>query len=176
MTTRQNPIITPANQDEEEYRDSPRDAQRELSGVYENPAHDAEVVDSDAETTQEWKSQSQSQGPAPRSGQFAPGSELGTPHLPEQTSSQMNDRWQRIQAQFVDDPRKSVGEAHELVGELVQRIVDGFANERSGLEKQWSEGDNVSTEDLRVCLQNYRQFFSRLLPSASGMKGQPDKP
>ena len=173
MTTQRNPIITPANHDEDEVRDSPRDAQRELSGVYSNPAHDAELVDADVETTQEF--QADSQGPAPRSGQPAPGSELGTPHLPEQTSSQMNDSWQRIQAQFVDDPRKSVGEAHELVGELVQRIVDGFAKERNGLEKQWSEGDNVSTEDLRVCLQNYRQFFSRLLPSASGMKGQPDK-
>src|SRR5580704_13247381 len=26
------------------------------------------------------------------------------------------------------------------------------ANERSGLEKQWDQGDNVSTEDLRVAL------------------------
>lgn len=168
MTTQRNPIITPANRDEDDYRDASNDAQRELSGVYSNPASEAEVVEAESETTREF--QSPSQGPAPRSGSPAPGSELGTPHLAEQDSSQMNDRWQRIQAQFVDDPRKSVGEAHELVGELVQRIVDGFANERSGLERQWSEGDNVSTEDLRLCLQNYRQFFSRLLPSASGLK------
>jgi hypothetical protein len=89
-----------------------------------------------------------------------------TPHLPEQQSAQANERWQRIQANFVDDPRKAVGEAHDLVGELVQRIVDGFAKERSDLEGQWAKGENVSTEDLRVALQNYRKFFGRLLPSA----------
>jgi len=37
------------------------------------------------------------------------------------------------------------------------------AAERTNLEKQWSRGDKVSTEDLRVCLQHYRDFFDRLL-------------
>ena len=46
---------------------------------------------------------------------------------------------------------------------LWQRLAEGFANERSGLEKQWDRGDNVSTEDLRVALQRYRSFFDRLL-------------
>lgn len=88
-----------------------------------------------------------------------------TSYLPEQTSSQASERWQRIQSEFVDDPRRSVTQAHELVGELTQRIVDAFANERSELERQWSKGDSVSTEDMRICLQRYRAFFSRLLPS-----------
>jgi hypothetical protein len=92
------------------------------------------------------------------------------PYLPDQTSAQAGERWQQVQAEFVDDPRKSVSEAHELVSELVQRIVDGFSHERDNLEQQWSKGDSVSTEDLRVCLQRYRTFFSRLLPSANGMK------
>jgi len=93
-----------------------------------------------------------------------PTEELHASYLPEQDSTQASERWQRIQGEFVDDPRKSVGEAHELVGELMQRIVDSFANERRELEKQWSKGGDVSTEDLRVCLQRYRAFFSRLLP------------
>ena len=92
--------------------------------------------------------------------------EQGSSYLPTQTSDQVNQRWQHIQSGFVDDPRKSVSEAHQLVGELVQRIVDTFTNERHELERQWSEGD-ASTEDLRVCLQRYRDFFSRLLPSAN---------
>jgi hypothetical protein len=37
------------------------------------------------------------------------------------------------------------------------------AGERAQLEQQWDRGDNVSTEDLRVALQRYRSFFSRLL-------------
>jgi hypothetical protein len=45
----------------------------------------------------------------------------------------------------------------------MQRLAEGFANERSGLEKQWDNGDNVSTENLRVALQRYRSFFDRLL-------------
>jgi hypothetical protein len=91
---------------------------------------------------------------------------LETPHLAEQASSQAGDRWRRIQADFVDDPRKAVGDAHKLVGELLQRIVEGFSRERDSLEKQWTRGGDVSTEDLRVCLQHYRAFFTRLLPSA----------
>jgi hypothetical protein len=78
------------------------------------------------------------------------------------------DRWHRIQSEFVDDPRKSVAEAHELVSDLLKRVVDNFTQERGALERQWSEGERVSTEDLRVCLQRYRAFFSRLLPSAPG--------
>lgn len=79
-----------------------------------------------------------------------------------------SERWQQIQAEFVDDPRKAVGDAHALVGDLVQQIVDTFTRERNELESQWSKGDDVSTEDLRQCLQHYREFFARLLPSAHG--------
>ena len=158
MTTQQNPIITPASSSDEKRREAGNGAQRDLSGVYANPAPTEQNIDGDAElVTQEWEQGSQRRSAS---------SDLGTPHLSDQTSSQMNERWQQIQAQFVDDPRKSVGEAHDLVGELVQKIVDGFAKERSTLERQWSEGDNVSTEDLRLCLQNYREFFGRLLPTA----------
>jgi hypothetical protein len=102
-------------------------------------------------------------------GESVPNEGFGTPDLPEHGGAQASERWQRIQAEFVDDPRKAVGEAHELVGDLVQRIVDAFTRERTELENQWSKGDSVSTEDLRVCLQHYRAFFSRLLPSAQGI-------
>lgn len=88
--------------------------------------------------------------------------------LSDQASTHANERWKRVQAEFVDDPRKSVSEAHELVGELMQRIVESFSAERDQLEHQWSKGGDVSTEDLRVCLQRYRAFFSRLLPSVNG--------
>jgi hypothetical protein len=94
-----------------------------------------------------------------------------TPYLNKETSSQTNERWRRVQAEFVDDPRKSVTEAHQLVGELMERIVNAFAEERNQLESQWSKGGDVSTEDLRVCLQRYRAFFSRLLPSVNGKGG-----
>lgn len=87
-----------------------------------------------------------------------------TPYLPEQTSAQTGERWQHIQSDFVDDPRKAVNEAHELVSEVMRRVVDTFTHERDDLERQWSGGDDVSTENLRLCMQRYRAFFTRLLP------------
>ncbi len=63
----------------------------------------------------------------------------------------------------MDEPRQAVERADELVAEVIKRLADSFARERSQLEGQWGRGDNVSTEDLRVALQRYRAFFDRLL-------------
>jgi hypothetical protein len=82
------------------------------------------------------------------------------------SESEMGDfrsQWSKLQTGFVDEPRRTVEGADKLVAAVMQRLAEGFANERSGLEKQWDSGDNVSTEDLRVALQRYRSFFDRLL-------------
>jgi len=75
----------------------------------------------------------------------------------------LRSRWDAIQTGFVDEPRRAVEQADSLVAEVMQRLAQIFADERSTLEGQWSRGDNVSTEDLRVALQRYRSFFDRLL-------------
>jgi hypothetical protein len=72
-------------------------------------------------------------------------------------------QWGKLQTGFVDEPRGTVEGADKLVAAVIQRLADGFANERSGLEKQWDSSDNVSTEDLRIALQRYRSFFDKLL-------------
>jgi hypothetical protein len=77
--------------------------------------------------------------------------------------NQFNARWADVQTGFVDEPRRAVQEADALVSDVIQRIADTFGNERAALERQWDRGDNVSTEDLRLALQRYRSFFSRLL-------------
>jgi hypothetical protein len=82
--------------------------------------------------------------------------------LPLFSESEMGDfrsQWSKLQTGFVDEPRRTVEGADQLVTAVMQRLAEGFANERSGLEKQWDRGDNVSTEDLRVALQRYRSFF-----------------
>lgn len=71
--------------------------------------------------------------------------------------------WTNIQAAFVDDPRDAVKEADTLVAELMQRLAETFSAERSRLESQWDNDEDVSTEDLRIALQRYRSFFDRLL-------------
>jgi hypothetical protein len=86
--------------------------------------------------------------------------------MPLFSESEMGDfrsQWSKLQTGFVDEPRRTVEEADKLVAAVMQRLADSFANERSGLEKHWDQGDSVSTEDLRVALQRYRSFFDRLL-------------
>jgi hypothetical protein len=86
-----------------------------------------------------------------------------SPLLPIKDVEDLHTRWVEVQAGFVDEPRKSVEQADALVAGVMKRLAETFANERSELEAQWSRGDNVSTEDLRMALQHYRAFFDRLL-------------
>jgi hypothetical protein len=72
-------------------------------------------------------------------------------------------QWVSVQAEFVDNPKDCVEKADSLVSELIEKLTAGFADARSGLEQQWGQGETVSTEDLRVALRRYREFFERLL-------------
>ncbi len=86
-----------------------------------------------------------------------------TPLFPANELQDLRRKWDQIQAGFVDEPRKAVGEADNLVASTMKRLAEVFAQERSNLEGQWDRGDNISTEDLRLALQRYRSFFHRLL-------------
>jgi hypothetical protein len=72
-------------------------------------------------------------------------------------------RWAGVQAAFVDDPKDCVQKADVLVSDLVEQLTNGFSHARSRLEEQWARGQEASTEDLRVALMHYREFFERLL-------------
>jgi hypothetical protein len=72
-------------------------------------------------------------------------------------------RWTEVQAAFVDDPRDCVQKADGLVADVVDKVTSGFSGARSHLEEQWDRGEEVSTEDLRIALKRYREFFERLL-------------
>jgi len=85
------------------------------------------------------------------------------PLYDEREAGDLRTRWQSIQGRFVDDPRASVEQADQLVAGAIKRLAEIFATERSSLEKTWSRGDEVSTEDLRQALHRYRSFFDRLL-------------
>jgi hypothetical protein len=78
-------------------------------------------------------------------------------------ADQLRARWEAIQAGFVDEPRRAVEEADSLVAQVIRELAESFAAERARLEAQWSRGDQVGTEDLRVALQRYRSFFQDLL-------------
>lgn len=91
-------------------------------------------------------------------------SEPTAPLLSAERGDEFEQRWSEIQTSFVDEPRRSVEQADTLVAELMQELASGFSETRGQLEAQWdNEGDDVSTEDLRVALTRYRSFFNRLL-------------
>jgi hypothetical protein len=86
-----------------------------------------------------------------------------TPLFSTEETRDFRSRWNAIQVGFVDEPRQAVQQADNLVAAAIQRLAQVFAEEKSKLESQFKQGDNVSTEDLRLALQHYRSFFSRLL-------------
>jgi hypothetical protein len=89
-----------------------------------------------------------------------------TRHLdlfPNDELARYRTQWDSIQTGFVDQPRAAVEQADALVSQVVTRLTEVFTRERSTLEGQWTKGDNVSTEDLRIALKRYRSFFHRLL-------------
>ena len=49
------------------------------------------------------------------------------------------------------------------MAEVVEQLTTGFSAVRSRLEEQWARGEEASTEDLRLSLKRYREFFQRLL-------------
>ena len=75
------------------------------------------------------------------------------------------ERWLAIQARFVDEPRESVQKADSLVAEVIDDLTRRFAVQRRELESKWNGDEEVSTEDLRRVLQEYRSFFEKLLVS-----------
>ena len=99
------------------------------------------------------------------SGEAATAAQPGetTPLFTGDEADGFRSRWDTIQAGFVDEPRRAVEQADELIAQAIKRLAEVFAEERTNLERQWDRGDDVSTEDLRVALQRYRSFFQRLL-------------
>jgi hypothetical protein len=85
------------------------------------------------------------------------------PLLAKENEEEFRSRWISIQTGFVDEPSQAVKEADSLVAQVMKRLAEVFAGERSRLEEQWAREQEVSTEDLRVALQRYRSFFDRLL-------------
>jgi hypothetical protein len=91
----------------------------------------------------------------------SPGSD--TPLFPVQQCRGFEEKWQSIQANFVDAPRSSVQAADALVTQTVETLASSFGDMRKSLEQTWEREGDVSTEELRLALQNYRSFFRRLL-------------
>ena len=100
---------------------------------------------------------------APTNTQMPRASEKHEPLFPATETEQFRSCWHDIQGDFVDEPRRAVEQADQQVASVIQRLAQVFADERSRMEHEWSQGQDVSTEDLRQALRRYRSFFDRLL-------------
>jgi hypothetical protein len=89
--------------------------------------------------------------------------ERPAPLFSEEDAEGYRSRWREVQAGFVDDPRSAVQSADSMVADLMQKLAEGFADQRAALEQQWDRQGEPSTEELRVTLRRYRSFFDRLL-------------
>src|SRR5262245_879663 len=86
-----------------------------------------------------------------------------SPLFSDETERDLRTHWHEIQTGFVDEPRRAVEQADELVARLMQQLAQSFSDQRNNLERQWDQADKISTEDLRLALRRYRSFFERLL-------------
>jgi len=100
------------------------------------------------------------QNPAPSA---ATSGESPSPLLSADQGKDFRSRWQNVQVGFVDEPRRAVEQADELVAELMQHLARSFSDQRNRLESEWEHSEKVSTEELRLALRRYRSFFDRLL-------------
>lgn len=89
--------------------------------------------------------------------------EPNVPLFAQSDTQDFRSRWEKVQIGFVDEPRKAVEQADELVASAIKQLAEVFATERHKLEAEWEKTDNVSTEELRIALRRYRSFFDRLL-------------
>ncbi|CAN5238053.1 hypothetical protein BH09ACT13_BH09ACT13_16280 [soil metagenome] len=119
------------------------------NGEVEQPRSTAELADRGKEAESEESEPTEEGGREPLFG--------------GEDADRFREKWQGIQGLFVDEPRRAVEEGDALVATLMQRLAETFADERASLEEQWGQDDDVSTEDLRVALQRYRNFFDRML-------------
>jgi hypothetical protein len=127
----------------------------EPSTVHTDPPADAAPAEDEQLTTADESSQMENE----------PSSEPSTERslLADNELSGLRSRWDDVQAAFVDNPKECVQKADTLVAEVVEQLTTGFSDARSRLEAQWARGEKASTEDLRVALKRYRDFFQRLL-------------
>jgi hypothetical protein len=103
--------------------------------------------------------------PPPMPRNEADGAEQLAPLFDAQLAQEMRGRWTQIQGGFVDDPRRAVQQADELVAQALQDLARSFARHRNEIEAEakGGGGQQDSTENLRIALRRYRSFFERLL-------------
>ena len=78
-------------------------------------------------------------------------------------TSELRRRWEVVQASFVDDPRRAVEEADEMVSVAVAALQAHIEQRREDLAETWRGGEHGSTDALLAAFQRYRDMFDGVL-------------
>jgi hypothetical protein len=85
-------------------------------------------------------------------------------------TANLRSQWQQIQFMFVDDPRASVTEAADVIGQVAAQLQEAIQERQRSLRSRWDGGTQADTEVLRETLRLYRAFLYQLIGS-SGTSG-----
>jgi len=78
-------------------------------------------------------------------------------------TDELRRRWEAVQAGFVDDPRRAVEQADEMVSAAVAALQAHIEQRREDLAETWRDGAQASTDALLVAFQRYRELFEGVL-------------
>jgi hypothetical protein len=78
-------------------------------------------------------------------------------------TADLRTQWHQIQYAFVDDPRGSVAQAADVIGQVAARLEAAIAERQRGLRDRWESNSDAETETLRETLRMYRSFLDQLL-------------
>ena len=80
----------------------------------------------------------------------------------EDTISDFQERWRKVQLQFVDDPRNAATEADALITDVIESLASTVNAQKSKLDV-WRSSNGSDTEELRIVVRGYRDFLTRVL-------------
>jgi hypothetical protein len=83
--------------------------------------------------------------------------------LDKNVADEMRSRWNAIQVQFVDSPCTAVEQGDALVAEVMEKFDQILSGKQNAVHQQWLNHDDITTEELRITLQNYRSILDHLL-------------
>jgi hypothetical protein len=89
-----------------------------------------------------------------------PGQQPAAEVLPASDRPGYRERWDALQAGFIDDPRAAAQQADALIGEVLQRFTERHQALRGRIGES---GEGSDTESMRLVLREYRVIFTSLV-------------
>jgi hypothetical protein len=85
------------------------------------------------------------------------------PSLGPDRVADLRRRWGAVQAGFVDDPRRAVEVADDIVAEAVSALQAAIDDRRRAVAAPWRDEPGASTDALLAAFHAYRAVFDRVL-------------